>query len=244
MKYKLETIPVWDAFKEENECPFCFLMEKAESRYVKYYLGNSAMNPETRVEVNKTGFCPSHFSRLLLARSPQHLGLIAHTHLQDWMEDLEKRFPCGKDRKLLVKFSRKDLSRIGEFSAHIDHRSANCLICDRIDRTLKRYTFTTVHLWQNKEEGFREELEKSRGFCIPHSKELLLMAEEILNSKELEDFLLIVKEVQKKNLERLEAELNWFTQKFKSENHDKPWGSSEDAHYRVIQKLSGKVTPH
>jgi len=244
MKYKLETIPVWDAFKEESECPFCSLMDKANDRYIKYYLGNSTMNPETRVEVNRNGFCPSHFSQLLLARSPQHLGLIAHTHLQDWMEDLEKRFPSGGKQGLLGKLSRKDAGPIESFSDHIDRRSASCLICDRIDRTLKRYTFTTVHLWQNKEEGFREELENSKGFCIPHAKELLLMAEETLNAKELKDFLKVVKTVQKKNLERLEAELNWFTQKFKSENHDKPWGSSEDAHYRVIQKLSGKRTPH
>ena len=93
MKYQLETIPVWDAFRADSECPFCLLRNKAEQRYLDYYLGNSAMNPETRVELNRTGFCPEHFSMLLKKRSPQHLGLITHTHLQDWREDLEKRFP-------------------------------------------------------------------------------------------------------------------------------------------------------
>jgi hypothetical protein len=29
MKYKLEKIPVWDAFKEYSECPICYLSEKA-----------------------------------------------------------------------------------------------------------------------------------------------------------------------------------------------------------------------
>ena len=31
MKYKLETIPVWDAFKENSECPLCTLEEKNET---------------------------------------------------------------------------------------------------------------------------------------------------------------------------------------------------------------------
>ena len=243
MKYKLETIPVWDALNENCECPFCILMEKAEVRYVKYYLGNSAMNPETRMEVNKNGFCPEHFSALLLARNPQHLGLIAHTHLQDWMEDLDRNFPT-EGKTLLGRLSGKGASRTQAFSEHIDARSGSCLICDRIDRTLKRYTFTTVYLWKNREEGFREALEASKGFCIPHAKELLLMAEEILNAGEFGEFTAFIKVLQKKNLERLEEEISWFTQKFKSENHNKPWGSSEDAHYRVIQKLTGKITPH
>ncbi|OQY35050.1 MAG: hypothetical protein B6241_02700 [Spirochaetaceae bacterium 4572_59] len=243
MKYKLETIPVWDALNENCECPFCILMEKAEARYIKYYLGNSAMNPETRVEVNKTGFCPQHFSGLLLARSPQHLGLIAHTHLQHWMDDLDKKYPSRR-KSLLERLSRKGPTQSEAFSDHIDNRTKSCLICDRIERTLKRYTFTSVYLWKNDEEGFRSGLESSKGFCIPHAKELLLMGEEILNQQEFSEFATAIENLQKKNFERLEEEINWFTQKFKSENHDKPWGSAEDAHYRLIQKLTGKITAH
>ncbi len=244
MKYKLETIPVWDAFGEEGECPFCLLMEKARDRYVKYYLGNSAMNPETRVEVNRSGFCPEHFSQLLLARNPQHLGLIAHTHLQDWMTDINKSFPGGSGKSFLGSLNRKGTSPAALFSDHVDERKNSCLICDRIDRTLKRYTFTTIYLWKQKEEDFRDTLAESRGFCLPHMKELLLMAEEILSAKEQAEFFPFIKGIQEKNLKRLEEEINWFTQKFKSENHDKPWGTAEDAHYRVVQKLTGKITFH
>ncbi|MDC7234828.1 MAG: DUF6062 family protein [Spirochaetales bacterium] len=250
MKYKLETIPVWDAFKEDCECPFCQLQEKAEKRYLKYYLGNSAMNPETRVELNKTGFCPEHFSKLLLERSPQHLGLITHTHLQDWMDDRRKRFPSGgkgadpaESEKKKGLFSRK-ISAAAAYSRHCGQRSRRCLICDRIERTIKRYTFTTCYLWKRDEEGFREFMKNTKGFCIPHENALLLMAEEILKSSEQESFYADVKELQQKNFERLEEEINWFTQKFKAENNSKPWGSSEDAHYRVIQKLTGRLTPH
>ena len=243
MKYKLETIPVWDALKEKSECPFCLLTDKAHERYIQYYLGNSAMNPETRVEVNKTGFCPDHFSRLLLARSPQHLGLITHTHLQTLTDKLEKDFP-GTEKGRMNRLFKKGSSPAQTFSETMRQQTANCLICDRVAKTLKRYTFTTVYLWQNREEGFREELESSKGFCLPHMTALLEMADEMLSSSEGSEFFARVKEIQMKNLKRLEEEILWFTQKFKAENFDKPWGDSQDAHYRLVQKLTGKKTPH
>jgi hypothetical protein len=242
MKYKLETIPVWDAFKEDTECPFCFLKEIAEKRYLKYYLGNSAMNPETRVELNKTGFCPDHFSQLLKERNPQHLGLITHTHLQDWSKDLDKRFPAEKSgRSSFLSTKNTDTS---EFKTQNDSRIKDCLICDRIEKTIKRYTFTTCILWKKDEEEFRRFLSESKGFCIPHEGDLLLMAEEVLKKSEKNDFFKMIKDIQKQSFQRLEEELAWFTQKFKAENNSKPWGSSEDAHYRVIQKLTGKRTEH
>ncbi|MDA3957790.1 DUF6062 family protein [Oceanispirochaeta sp.] len=245
MKYKLETIPLWDAFKEETECPFCFLKEKAEKRYLKYYLGNSAMNPETRVELNITGFCPDHFGKLLIERSPQHLGLITHTHLKDWRADLEKRFPSGKNgTSLFSRWSGPKGSETGEYKKTNDSRIQGCLICDRIERTIQRYTFTACFLWKRDEEGFRSILKSSKGFCIPHEGDLLLMASEILKQTEQDDFFVLVKDLQKKNFQRLEEELDWFTQKFKAENNSQPWGNSEDAHYRVIQKLTGKRTDH
>ena len=240
MKYQLETIPVWDAFREDSECPFCLLRKKAEQRYLDYYLGNSAMNPETRVELNKTGFCPEHFSMLLKIRSPQHLGLITHTHMQDWRTDLEKRFPSSGSRS---RFSRKD-SPVTTYVSHIKKRNEICLICDRIEQTLKRYTFTTCWLWKKDEEKFRGFMSGSKGFCQPHEAELLLMAEEVLKPAELEGFMKDVKELQIRNFTRLEEELHHFTQMFKAENSGKDWGTSEDAHYRVIQKLSGRMTDH
>lgn len=240
MKYQLETIPVWDAFREDTECPFCLLRGKAEQRYLDYYLGNSAMNPETRVELNKTGFCPEHFSMLLKKRSPQHLGLITHTHMQDWRADLERRFPSSGGKSL---FSKKE-SAVGVYADHIAQRNADCLICDRIEQTLKRYSFTTCWLYKKDEEGFRAFMSESKGFCQPHEADLLRMGEEVLKSSEMEGFLASVKDLQARNFSRLEEELHHFTQMFKAENSAKDWGTAEDAHYRVIQKLSGRFTEH
>lgn len=245
MKYKLETIPVWDAFKEDTECPICYLSEKAEERYLKFYLGSSVMNPETRVEVNKTGFCPHHYSGLLQMRSNHSLGLMTHTHLEKRMELLRSHLKTIKaeaskisGKTALVK-SRKLGSAIKNLDTHIKDHEKKCMICSRIDYTIQRYLFTIVHLWKTDGE-FREFFRKSNGFCFHHLPELLKMAEEILNPGKLGEFAEELVYVIENNNERIEKEILWFTQKFDSKNFDKPWGTSEDAHYRTVQKLTGR----
>lgn len=245
MKYKLETIPVWDAFKEDSECPLCFLAEKAEEKYLNFYLGSSVMNPETRVEVNSTGFCPHHYSGLLNMRSNHGLGLITHTHLEKRMELLEPYFKALKseaDRsagKVLPGKSKKMNAAIEDLSKHLKEHEEKCMICGKIDYTLTRYTFTIIHLWKNDGE-FREFFRKSRGFCFHHLPGLLSMAEEVLGRAGLGEFAGELVDLTKKNNERIEKEILWFTQKFDSKNFDKPWGTSEDAHYRTVQKLTGR----
>ncbi len=245
MKYKLETIPVWDAFKEETECPLCYLAEKAEQRYLNYYLGNSVMNPETRVEVNKTGFCPHHFTGLLQVRSNHSLGLLTHTHLEKQIDSFKPDFKSLKNEasriagKTVALKSKRTTAAIKKLEDHINKQMNSCMICTRIDYTVKRYTFTIVHLWKTDME-FRDYFNDSNGFCLKHMPDLLKMGEEILSPGKMGEFIQDLIALQEKNNERIEKEILWYTQKFDSQNFDKPWGTSEDAHYRTVQKLSGR----
>lgn len=250
MKYELETIPVWDAFKEECECPICLLYNKAQQTYLKFFLGNSVMVPEMRVEVNKTGFCPEHFQMLLQKRSPHYLGLMTHTHFQKYREGLNKQLKSlGKSaesasKKMKTPLKDKKLNeQIDNLSNFISEKQDECLICDRIDYTMKRYTFTTVYLWKKNPE-FKEFFIKSKGFCMPHLSYLTQMATESLTGVELGEFTKDIISIQDKSLQRLEDEILYFTQKFSQENDDKPWNGTKDAHYRLIQKMTGRTTEH
>lgn len=250
MKYKLETIPVWDAFKTNCECPICMLHDKAEENYLKFYLGNSVMNPETRVEVNKVGFCPDHFQKLLLKRSPHYLGLMTHTHLLEYRKELSKKLKTLNKVALTasgkLKTPLKDKKLIDELESIntlIDQKNKTCMICDKIEYTMKRYAFTVVYMWK-KEEEFNSFFKESKGFCLPHFSLLNRVASEYLSGVELGKFINDLITIQDKNLQRLEEELLYFTQKFSQENDDKPWNGTKDAHYRLIQKLSGKTTDH
>lgn len=250
MKYELETIPVWDAFKQECECPICILHDKAEENYLKFFLGNSVMVPEQRVEVNKAGFCPDHFQKLLLKRSPHYLGLMTHTHFIEYRERLYKQFSIVKgiaenaSRKLKTPLKDKKLTEsIKNLKKVIDDNDKTCLICDKIEYTMKRYAFTIVYLWKKNSE-FREYFNSSKGFCLQHQTLVLELAADYLNGVDLGIFSKELINIQEKNLNRLEEEILYFTQKFSQENDHKPWNGTKDAHYRLIQKITGKSTEH
>jgi uncharacterized coiled-coil protein SlyX len=66
------------------------------------------------------------------------------------------------------------------------------------------------------------------------------MAPEQLNGKKLAEFLKELLTLQKQSMDRMERELQCFTQKFDYRNQEKPWGSSKDAVSRILQKLTGK----
>jgi hypothetical protein len=205
-------------------------MEKAEKRHVEYYLGNSVMNPETRVLVNETGFCPRHFPMMREAGHAHHLGLLAHTHLQQVRRDI-----AGK----LSNLSRgASVKTAGAFASDVRNRSEECLICRSMERDRKRYSYTAVRLYIEEEE-FRNLFAASRGPCLIHGADLAEMAAEVLKKKDMQLFLGALGEHLDSALKKLEEDVLLFTQKFDSQNDNVDWGDSRDAHARTVQYLSG-----
>ena len=93
---KIYMIPVNDAYNERSGCPICRLRDKAENNYLEYYLGPSLMEPDTRKITNKTGFCPVHMGKLNKAVTNRlGLGLVMHTHLKDFDEDLNPKLKAA-----------------------------------------------------------------------------------------------------------------------------------------------------
>ena len=234
MKYELETIPIWDTYDMDTECPLCVLGEKAERRYVDFFLGSSVMAPEMRVEVNQTGFCSNHLQALFSSGLNLHgLGLLMHTHLSEQSARLAKLHREIKSESQTRKKS-------ANYLQFINALTKTCMICDRVDYTIKRYAFTIVYLWQ-KQTDFKQKFTESKGFCYEHLPYILVMAEECLGRKKLSKFMGQVTDLQEMSLLRLCEEIRWFTQKFDYQNNDKPWGTSKDALHRVLQILSGVI---
>jgi len=75
MDYKIDTITVIDAFKEDCECPLCKIKADMDAAYVSSCLGAGAMVPERRVEVNRCGFCTAHLKQLYDAQTRLPLAL-------------------------------------------------------------------------------------------------------------------------------------------------------------------------
>ena len=46
MRYHIDTIPVWDAFRQDSECPLCDLYKKSEAEYIDSFLGASVISED------------------------------------------------------------------------------------------------------------------------------------------------------------------------------------------------------
>lgn len=234
MKYELETIPVWEALKSGSECLLCDLMRASETHAVAYYLGSSVMHPETRIEVNRSGFCPAHWNKLAKAGKPQALGLIAHTYLQETRRQLEAQFSAIGPTKEGRPLAHQRL----KINTVLEKRESGCLVCSQMEKRLQRYAYTTVKLWCD-DTDFRHAFDHGKGVCLHHMPILLEMAEGILGKLQAKAFSVALIQTVEVNLKRLEDEVLWMTQKYKAENQDKSWNGCEDAHKRVVSKLIG-----
>ena len=90
MKQHIDTIPVWEAYQADCECPLCRIRLKNEAMYVDNFLGASVMEPSTRVEVNQKGFCQRHFQMMFDSGNRLGLALLCHTYLKETMAKLDK----------------------------------------------------------------------------------------------------------------------------------------------------------
>lgn len=235
MKEVLETIPVWDALKEDTECPICSLMKKAEEDALKYYLGPAVMVPEIRVEINKKGYCNKHWQMLADLNKAQPLALSLDTYYEESKKLYKIKFEQIKN----ASSPRKALKLFSQFEEAVQSREDGCLVCDYMKKRLDRYTATFAVLYK-EDSDFRAALAKSKGFCIHHTLDLVHAAKAELSGDDLASYLQLLAKLLDDNLDRVQKDVWWMTQKYKSENKEKPWNGCEDAFKRGVDKLTGK----
>jgi hypothetical protein len=235
MKLELETIPVWDGVASKSECYVCDLMAEAQKDALSFYLGNSVMNPETRVKVNESGFCTKHWQLLTAANKPQGIALMTDTYLGMTRTKFEKSI----NSLLGTKNSRQARKAIQSLKADMEKREKGCLVCSAMQQRLDRYLFTTCYLW-GEDSAFRSALQEGKGFCLHHFQLLLETAPAVLSGSLLAQFVHDLTQTEVLNLDRIANDVHWMTQKYKSENMDKPWNGCEDAHKRGVDKMTGR----
>ena len=67
---------------------------------------------------------------------------------------------------------------------------------------------------------------------------IFVEAHKRFSDKDFSDFANTIIPVQKKNLSRIDDELDWFIQKFDYRFKDEPWKNSKDSVERAILKVS------
>ncbi len=235
MKVVLETIPVWDALRENTECPLCTLMKKAEEDGVSYYLSSAIMTPEVRVKTNTCGFCPHHSALLTERGNAQSLALVMDTYYGE----NENCFKRGFEDIAKAKNPRQAQKAVEKLRAEAERREKGCLICSAMNDRLYRYSFTLSSLFA-ADEDFRKAFLSSKGLCLHHTFIVSETAGDALKGESCTTFQKELFSLLEKNLERVRKDDWWMTQKYKSENAEKPWRGCEDAHRRAVFKLIGE----
>lgn len=244
MKEKLYTIPLMDAFKENDECPFCYIERKLEHDALDFTLGSSAsyMESDIRDQTDTLGFCRNHNKKMYEYGNTLGNALILKTHYlrlnKEFAHEL-KNFSVEK-QSLFSKISKKttDSPHTNSISDWIAQKESTCFVCDYITDTYNRYIATFFHLFRNNPE-FLDMIKNSKGFCLHHFGELTNAAVKELNDTQLKSYSDITFPLMTENMERLSEDVSWLVDKFDYRNKDADWKNSKDAIVRGMQKING-----
>ena len=248
MKYHIDTIPVWDAMKQDGECLLCALERKTELDEAERYLGASVMEPDIRVQVNEKGFCRRHHGMLygMSNRLGHALMLESHTietrkRAAQVFKKLDGAAAALKGAGLAGKLGGKGRSAestVREQAAELMEMAGSCLMCDTIEENMMRYLHTFFHLYKN-DSDFRSRFASGKGVCLPHTGRLLEVAASELSAKELGEFISVITRLQTENMDRIQEDISWFIKKFDYRFEKESWGTSKDAVERTVNKLRG-----
>ena len=221
MRYHIDTIPIWDAFKADCECPMCQIYDKCEAEFIGSALGGSVMEPDTRIEVNKNGFCKTHLTQLYAQQNRLGLALMAHSHIKELMaqiaqqEDLLEKTMQTDEQKGTLKRAAETVTKSAPYLAQaaslkdlVLSKTQSCFICNRLDNAMSRYYETVAAMYANETE-FAKVLDSGKGFCLEHYSALLESGRKCLSGKQQRAFLRTLMKVEREHLERIEKELEW-----------------------------------
>ena len=246
MKEKLYTIPMIDALRVEDECPFCYIERNLEQHALDFVIVPEAtyMQDDVRAETDKIGFCKEHLHKMFTYGNPLASALILDTHLQALSKEMKKEMKeysgAGKTG-LLERFRKEnsDTSCSNSLSNWIRQGEKSCYVCNHIKNNYDRYVATFLVLFKRQDTEFMELVKKGKGFCLSHLADLLDAAPKYLNEKEQKQLRDIIFPQMESSMERLIGELDWFEKKFDYRYRDADWKTSRDAVQRAMQKIGG-----
>lgn len=242
MKETLYTIPLMDAFKEQDECPFCFIERKLEQDSLDFILGNASayMQTDVRAITNKHGFCSDHYKKMFQYGNSLGNAIMLQTYLRQVKIDIHKEIKHFSSSKsgLLDKFKKADSSETKtSLGSYLQKTTSDCFICQRNKETFQRYIETFFMMLRDSEE-FYDLFKNGKGFCLHHFQTLTEAAQPLMGSKQRDVFYEVLFSQMETSLERLDEDISWFIDKFDYQNKDADWKNSKDALQRCMQKLT------
>ena len=241
MKEKLYTIPMLDALRAEDECPFCYIEREVEQDLLDFALGSgsSYMESDVRDATDKAGFCREHFKKMFDYGNTLGNGWILKTHYAKMRGEMKEQFAkFVPARSSFMGKLKKNTERTNPIGIWMQEKEKSCYICNRFADTYDRYMDTFFFMYK-KDEDFKKRILSGKGFCLHHFGDLCEYGESRLSDREKKDFYPEMFELMEKNMERLQEDVSWLVDKFDYRNKDADWKTSKDAIQRGMQKLKG-----
>lgn len=258
MKEKLYTIEVMDAMKEDDECPCCYLERKLEQDTISFVLGASYMEDDIRAVTDQAGFCRHHTKMMYDYGNSLGNAWILKTR----MEYMRKHFAAQARGKMTAPsagggpvagiYSPKPslfaklkgqgnppkAAAANDSFGWMQASQDTCYVCRKFEDAYGKIIKTFIHLIRTEPE-FLDRLKASKGFCIPHFADLMRSCQENFSKEEAKRVIPVLYGLMEDNLNRIQADIDWFIEKFDYQNQDADWKTSKDAVPRTMQKLVG-----
>lgn len=254
MKQSLETIPIWDAFQEDTECPLCLLAGRAEDLFLDRYLDEMVMDAACRAKVRTNGFCNEHLHELRHRRDNLGLALTLETMIAAVLEAGEREqgnsdragaraaslvgsaVAVGRlGRWLSLRSRRKGLAVSRNWFANA---GGGCIVCAHIDDLVGRYCHIVADMYAD-DEVFHEAFLNSRGFCLPHTLKFVEAVAYLSPSERYREVVLQAFRLMQRRLRCLSDELREVIKRYDYRFSNESWNGLEDSADRAIQKLVG-----
>lgn len=229
MKEVIYTIPINDAYDVKCGCPVCRLEKQLEKESLEYIMGAAMMEPDIRIETNKSGFCQKHFSDMLGMKNRLSLTLMLQSYLGELLSDCITEKCDG--------ISKKDFEKISE---KLTRSTCGCFVCERVSEKLSLYARNIVYIWQSTPE-FREKTRAQEYFCPRHLALLTETAKSIVPKKLFSEFCTDHFSATRKILENLSDEVTRFCNSYNYLYRDIPLGEARLAAEHTIDFLGGDM---
>ncbi len=240
MAEMLYQIPLNDAFRSGDECPFCYVERDVEQNLIDYVLGSCAsyMERDMRDITDHKGFCRAHFKKMNDFGNTLGNAWILKTHYMRINSELEEVIKKQRHVKITLKDRLKGGGRKTPIGVWAADKEKSCYICEEFEKTFDRYVDTFFHMYKN-DPKFPEMVAACKGFCIPHFGRIMEEAEFTLSQKEMNDFYPMITRIMLENMQRLQEDVSWLVNKFDYTYANADWKNSRDANPRAMQKLKG-----
>ena len=221
MGYHIDTGLIYEKFNVDCECPLCEIRKIVEEQFLYEFLNDAVMEENTRAKVNSLGFCSRHFE--MLFKRPNKLSVALQTDTR--VDEILKRLTPVSS----VTAGKKQAKTIEKLSS-------TCIVCDLIEESMKKYYKTIAQMFV-KENDFSKLLISSKGFCLEHYASLLKYSSHA--SFMARFYVKTLYDLQKRNLLRVQKNLQDFCVSHDYRNAGKPLGDAETALERMGIKLYG-----